>query len=181
AIVFIGALVLPFHTIWAVDWSWWGFWVVIGILDLLLLLVVVVALRSLWFRIVGGAAKLRWDSAPVAPGETFRGRVEVARIAPTDAPARVTLRCMRDGSHGGSTTDDPSPDASNVWSEEKKLPVRPLPGGGAAVEVSFAILPDAHGTDVRRVLPIRWQLVVSIPTAGPDFETIFPVPIYARG
>ena len=178
--VFIGGLLLPFHTIWAVDWSWWGFWVVIGILDLLLFAVVVVALRSVWFRIVGGSARVRWNSVPVAPGGTFRAVVEVARLAPTDAPARVTLRCMRDGSRGGSPSEDPAPDAEKVWAEEKTFPVRPLPGGGAAIEVAFAIPPEARGTDTRRALPIRWQLVVSVPTAGPDFETIFPAPIYAR-
>ncbi|MBY0279193.1 hypothetical protein K2Z84_27995, partial [Candidatus Binatia bacterium] len=169
---------LPFHTIWALPWSYWGVWVVLGIFDLIGLAILVAALRRLWRTLRAGRCRLRWDAVPVHPGGTFAARFETSRALGEGQTVEATLRCLRDRAENRVIGDEPAADAEEIWAEKRSFRVHDRPEGGSWAQLSFAIPPKARGTDSYAARPVRWVVAVSMPIAGPDFRTTFPVPIY---
>jgi hypothetical protein len=46
--------------------------------------------------------------------------------------------------------------------------------------LSFALPPDLPGTDLGPDEATYWQVALRIPVVGPDFQTVFLAPVYAR-
>ena len=116
---------------------------------------------------------------PVKPGATFTARFETSRALGDGAELEATLRCLRDRSENRVIGDEPAVDAEEVWAEKRSFRLHDRPEGGSWAQLSFAVPAKARGTDSYAVRPVRWVVVVSVPLAGPDFTTTFPVPIYA--
>lgn len=178
--LFLAGVAFPFHSIWAVPFDWWGFWLVVGILDLLALIGLVVVLRTLWMRSRGGSPRLLWHGVPVAPGATLTARFETTKTLAASGAATLALRCLREKASGVATSGDASPDAVEIGTTTVTAPVRSRPEGGTTVDVTIRVPADARGTNGRLTRPIRWQLEVRIPTPGPDYVATFPIPIYPR-
>lgn len=175
------AYLVPFHTIWRLPLSWWGAWIVLGLFDLLAVAILVTTAGRLWAGLRSGRCFLRWSSAPIAPGERFSARFESSRTIAASGQVIAKLRCLRDSSGGARNAEEAAPDADEIWAESRSFPVYARPEGGTWAEIAFEVPADARGTTSAAARPVRWTLVVTVPTAGPDFTTTFPVPVYARG
>jgi hypothetical protein len=46
--------------------------------------------------------------------------------------------------------------------------------------LSFELPADLPGTDLNRDDATYWQIALRIPVVGPDIETVFLAPVYAR-
>jgi hypothetical protein len=46
--------------------------------------------------------------------------------------------------------------------------------------LSFELPADLPGTDLNRDDATYWQVALRIPVVGPDVETVFLAPVYAR-
>jgi len=176
-ILWVGFLV-PFHTVWRLPFAYWGVWIVLAIFDLIALAILVAVLRRAWRRLRAGRAFLRWQGIPVRPGTTFNARFECSRRLAGGPPLTARLRCLRDRAENPVIGDDPAADADEAYVEEKTFPLHDRPEGGSWAQLSFAVPPKAHGTASYASRPVRWVVTVELPTAGPDFRTTFPVPIY---
>ena len=176
-VLWIGFL-LPFHTVWALPWSYWGVWIVLGLFDLIGVAIAVATVRRIWWRLRSGRCRLRWQGAPVRPGGTFTARFETARALGGDAQLAATLRCLRDRRENRVIGEEAAADAEEVWTETRSFPVHDRPEGGSWVQLAFPVPARLPGTDSYAARPVRWVVTVSLSIAGPDFRTTFPVPIY---
>lgn len=172
------AFLLPFHTVWRLPLAYWGVWIVLAIFDLIGVVILVAVVRRIWRRLRAGRAFLRWQGVPVRPGGTFSARFETAKRLGGGPPLEAKLRCLRDRSENPMIGDEPAADAEEVYVAEKTFPLHDRPEGGSWAQLSFAVPSDARGTDSYSGRPVRWVVTVGLPTAGPDFRTTFPVPIY---
>jgi hypothetical protein len=183
-LVVLVVYLVPFHTVWRLPFAaWWGAWIWLGVLDLFALAMLIAVLGRLWSGARSGRSFLRWATAPVAPGERFRGQVTSSRTIAATGQASVRLRCMRDGAGAQRGGHDPAADADEIWAETRSFQVQARPQGGSWIDVDFPIPVDARSTSSMGARPVRWVMAVRVPTAGPDFTTAFPVPVYgsARG
>lgn len=172
------AFLLPFHTVWRLPLAYWGVWIVLAIFDLIGVAILFAVVRRIWRRLRAGRAFLRWQSVPVRPGGTFSARFETAKRLGGGPPLEAKLRCLRDRAENPVIGDEPAADAEEVYVAEKTFPLHDRPEGGSWAQLSFAVPADARGTDSYSGRPVRWVVTVGLPTAGPDFRTTFPVPIY---
>lgn len=172
------AFLLPFHTVWALPWSYWGVWIVLGVFDALAAAMLYGVLRNAWHALRTGRCRLRWEGVPVRPGATFAARFETSRALGDGATLEATLRCLRDRAENRVIGEEPAADAEEAWAESRSFRVHDRPEGGSWAQLSFVVPADARGTDSYAARPVRWVVVVSLPMAGPDFTTTFPVPIY---
>jgi hypothetical protein len=175
--LWIGFL-LPFHTVWALPWSYWGVWIVLGIFDALAVAMIVGVLRNAWRALRSGRCRLRWEGAPVRPGATFNARFETSRAIGSDGKLEATLRCLRDRAENRVIGEEPAADAEEVWAEKRSFRVHDRPEGGSWAQLSFLVPAKARGTDSYAARPVRWVVVVTVEGAGPDLRATFPVPIY---
>lgn len=169
---------LPFHTVWALPWSYWGVWIVLGIFDLIGVAILVAAVRRLWWTLRAGRCRLRFEGVPVRPGGTFSARFETSRALGEGSNVEATLRCLRDPAENRVIGEEAAADAEEIWAEKRSFRVHDRPEGGSWVQLSFAVPLKARGTDSYAARPVRWVVAVSMPIVGPDFRTTFPVPIY---
>lgn len=176
-VLWVGFL-LPFHTVWALPWSYWGVWIVLGLFDVLAVVMLVGVLQNGWRALRSGRCRLRWDGVPVRPGGTFAARFETSRALGDGVQLEATLRCLRDRAANRVIGDEPAVDAEEVWAEKRSFRVHDRPEGGSWAQLSFAVPAKARGTDSYAARPVRWVVEVAIPMAGPDLTTTFPVPIY---
>lgn len=121
-----------------------------------------------------------WRSIPTFQGETLAGRIAFARPVHATASPLVTLRCVRD------TWMEPVGDKASrvlqpyaVYRDTREIP---LPGDEPfeSIDFAFEVPVDPPGTNLAAEKPTYWQVVVSVPLAGPDLETVFLAPVYAR-
>jgi hypothetical protein len=164
--------------VWRLPFAYWGVWIVLAILDVIAVAILVAVVRRAWRRLRAGRAFLRWQGVPVRPGGTFAARFESTRSLAGGPPLVARLRCLRDRPENRVIGDEPAADAEEVYTEEKAFPLHERPEGGSWAQLSFAVPPDARGTDCHAARPVRWVVTVGLPIAGPDFRTTFPVPIY---
>jgi len=178
ALVLWVAFLTPFHTVWRLPFSWWGVWIVLAILDVIGVAILVATARRIWRRLRAGRSFLRWQGVPVRPSGTFSARFETARSLAGGAPLAATLRCLRDRSENPVIGDEPAADAEEIYADKKAFPLHDRPEGGSWAQLTFAVPAKARGTSSYASRPVRWVVTVGLPTAGPDFRTTFPVPIY---
>ena len=160
----------------------WLFRGIILLFDAFALLILYDSLRAIlqWSRF--GRPQVAWRTFPAFLGQRLEGTVRFPRpLAPT-GPARATLRCVRDEwvtrerPKGGT---DSQLEPMGIHSEEQEIP---LPGDRLeSLDVAFALSDDGlPGTKLDVEQATYWQLLLQIPTTGPDYETVFLAPVYAR-
>lgn len=160
----------------------WIFRGVIIVLDAFGLLILYDSLRAVlqWSRF--GRPQVAWKTFPAFLGDRLEGTVRFPRALAPTGPARATLRCVRDEwitrqRPKGHTDSQLEPMA--IHEEEQEVP---LPQGRLeSLDVAFALNDDGlPGTRLDVEQATYWQLLLQIPTTGPDYETIFLAPVYAR-
>jgi hypothetical protein len=139
-----------------------------------------VILFDLLLRIVQALrrTRMRWTTFPAFLSPESGGRLEgVLTLRPVlepVGPVRVILRCVRDQRTGEEAALEPTvlyQQISEINIAEDKLKELPL---------SFALPPDLPGTDLGPDEATYWQVALRIPVVGPDFQTVFLAPVYAR-
>lgn len=144
-----------------------------------------VILFDLLLRIVQALrrTRMRWTTFPAFLSRESGGRLEgVVVFRPVlepVGPVRVVLRCVRDQravrpAAGEEVVFEPTvmyQQISEINIAEEKLKQLPL---------SFALPLDLPGTDLGPDEATYWQVALRIPVVGPDFETVFLAPVYAR-
>jgi hypothetical protein len=126
-----------------------------------------------------GTSVLEWGQFPSHVGSRFAATFRSSRRIAATAPFTVTLRCVNQRwvNRGDSSTKN----SYEVYSEAVEVRPHDDPRGGTVLHLDFAVPPGAQGTHLAQLNPVFWQLVVTGPTAGPDFSATFLVPIYAPG
>ena len=124
----------------------------------------------------GRRTHMRWTTFPAFVG----GRLDAVLVArPILEPigdVRAVLRCVRDERHvrGEEVFLEPMviyQQISELAVVEEKLKELPVSPSRSA---------DLPGTDLGREDAVYWQIALRIPVVGPDVETVFLAPIYAR-
>jgi len=155
---------------------------IVLVLDLLGLLVLydsfVKALQWARFR----EPSVAWGTFPAFLGGPLAATVRFPRrLRPTGA-AKATLRCVRDEWRQRETAEgevERQLEPQALYTEARELP---LPPGAplASLDVAFDVPDDLAGTDLQEPEATYWQLLVQVPVAGPDLETVFLAPVYRR-
>jgi len=127
---------------------------------------------------------MRWTTFPFLLSPEAGGRLEgVVVFRPALEPVgavRTVLRCVRDrravhaGRNGEEVVFEPTviyQQISEINIAEEKLKQLPL---------SFAVPSDLPGNDLAADEATYWQVALRVPVVGPDFETVFLAPVYAR-
>jgi hypothetical protein len=128
--------------------------------------------------------RMRWTTLPFLLSPEVGGHLEgVVVFRPALEPigaVRTVLRCVRDqravrpGAAGEEVVFEPTviyQQISEINIAEEKLKQLPL---------SFALPSDLPGNDLGADEATYWQVALRIPVVGPDFETVFLAPVYAR-
>ena len=120
---------------------------------------------------------IAWRTFPSRPGGPLEATVRFAAPLNAAGPATVTLRCLRD-MPGGLQAHPESPlEAVSIYREVRAFSTAaPL----ASLDISFQVPHDLPGTDLARTEAVYWQVLVQVPTGGPDFEAVFLAPVYAE-
>jgi len=154
--------------------------VILDVCGAVVLLDVLVRVLHLFRR---GVLRMRWKKFPAFVGGRLEG-VLVARPALEPlAAVRTVLRCVRD-----ERVVHPEETGGEVVSFEpvviyQQISEAPVPMDEIKMRelsLSFDIPADLPGTDLGRDEAVYWQVALRIPTMGPDVETVFLAPVYAR-
>ena len=161
-------------------------WLLKGIvilLDLFGLLVLWDSLAKLWQWLRFRRPTIDWKTFPGYVGEPVEATVRFPRAIHPRGPARATLRCLQDeevprppDAHGNQAPPELKP--FSVYSQTREIPLPDTPL--RHLDVAFDLPRDVPGTCLAHQWPIYWQIVLEVPLAGPDFETVFLAPVYRR-
>jgi hypothetical protein len=150
------------------------------LLDAVGLILLFDSLNKLWYGLRGRLPRLKWKTFPAFTG----GRLEavlVARPSPEIVgPVLAELRCVLDERVVRETEqgEEVSHEPVMIYRQISEFPV---PGERLReLSMSFEIPPDLPGTDLGREDAVYWQIALRIPVVGPDLETVYLAPIYAR-
>jgi hypothetical protein len=171
------AMVALFNAAWLTGEGFVYFLLVV--IDLFALLVLYDTLRKGFLSVRFRTPVVIWEKIPVFPGNPLEGRIAFPRDMRATGPARLSLRCVRDQqiSAGGPANQQPVA----VYRETREIPLPGEPGEPLDVlSFSFKVPGDMPGTNLVRNAPVYWQVVVSVPVAGPDLEVAFLAPIYQK-
>jgi hypothetical protein len=163
----------------------WGSrsWVLRGIIllfDAFGLVILLDSLRSLvqWLRF--GRAEIAWKTFPAFLGERLEATVRFPRPLSLTGAARATLRCVQDEwtiRHTGKGSHREL-QAVAIHSEDHEVP---LAGGPLkTLDLAFELRDGLPGTVLDTEEATYWQLLLQVPTTGPDYETVFLAPVYSR-
>ena len=150
-------------------------WLLRGIVlffDLFGLLLLLDALRKAWQALRHGRPRMRWTTFPAFLGDRLEAVFLIRPALRPRGPVKATLRCIEDA--GGGEALEPFV----IYQQ-----IREIDGGGDVLRelpVAFDIPPDLPGTRLDRAQATYWQVFLQVPVTGPDFETVFLAPVYAR-
>lgn len=138
------------------------------------------AIRKLvqWRRF--GATTLELQTFPATPGGTLEGTIETALPFGSELAGRLRLSCTRTETTGSGSNR--STTKRILWQDERRVDRSDVHSGrrGAAITVRYPIPEDVEPTSPEDATPeIEWQLELTIPRPGVDFETSFEVPVFA--
>lgn len=177
--VFIGLL----NLVWRIRMDLSGIFIVgivVGLFDLVALAVLVDSIRKAVQAVRVGTTRLVWRRFPFFTGGRFEAVFQTARPMRPTGPPQATLRRIEQRNDVDSAPGRAAGmHAYEAWSSTTTLaalagePVASLPIG---IDVPAA----QPGTDLSKDECTYWQLLVSVPVAGPDVEATFLVPIYER-
>lgn len=120
-----------------------------------------------------------WSAIPTFLGETLSGRIAYARPVRATGPARVMLRCVREEGFAGEGGQRPLLQTFAIYRETREVPP-PADGPLESIDFAFQVPHDLPGNSLNAERPTYWQVVISVPLAGPDMETVFLAPVYQR-
>jgi hypothetical protein len=150
---------------------------ILVVFDLFALLILVDIVRRIWQAVRHRRPRIRWTTFPAFLGERLEGVVQLARPLAARGPATATLRLVRDEQRSGGQQANMVEEAYVLYTQTRAVgasgPLRTL-------ELAFDVPTDLPGTDFFAVLPTYWQVLIEVPVAGPDFESVFLAPVYAR-
>jgi hypothetical protein len=180
----------PFNLVLIVDDPGsWIFWIVIGVFDLAMILIVANALYHLAQFLKFGYARLSFYSFPYHPGD----KLVVGFSGTPQDHLKATLRFVEERIETSGSGENQSIElvCYQHYDEQKELPspainlspVNRQKHGNFQSELEIAFdLPDKtewitelSGTPVR-----YWELVVESEQPGIDYRTTFPLPVYGR-
>lgn len=149
--------------------------------DLFGLLVLYDILRALvqWLRF--SHPTIAWKTFPAFLGERLEATVRFPRALHPNGPVQVTLRCVEDewNVRQRQNGQERQLEAMAIYSEEHELP---LPDGPLRqLDLALDLPTGQPGTDLAKQEATYWQLVLRVPTVGPDFDTLFLAPVYRKG
>jgi hypothetical protein len=159
----------------------WLFRAIIIVFDAFALLILFDSVRALlqWSRF--GRGRVAWKTFPAFLGDRLEGMVRFPRPLSPNGPAKATLRCVRDEwiqrprAKGGT---DSQLEPVSIHEEEQEIP---LPEGRLErLDVAFELKDGLLGTRLDIEQAVYWQLLLQVPTLGPDYEVIFLAPVYSR-
>ena len=157
-----------------------GHWLLIGIIlffDLLALAILVDVLRKIVQNLRRVGPRVRWTTFPAFLGARLEGVFTTRRRLAVAGPVRMILRCVEDvACHSQERGEQLEPYVIYIQAGEFPVPDRRL----EAVPFAFQLPDDLPGTNLLRREAVYWQVVVEVPLTGPDFETVFLAPVYAR-
>ncbi len=171
------AYLVPFHTLLAPPWTQFGFWLMLALLDLLLMVALVFYLRSLRAWMLGGRARLIWSNAPFRTGQAMRVRFETSKALA--AEATVVLFCLRGSSGGQLLDEEPPPDAKEVYTDQCRFHLQRSVSGGCYADIHFQIPQEQPGSLRSGGRFVCWRLAVRAAVNGPDYEVSFALPLYS--
>lgn len=148
----------------------WGLRAIVLFFDLFGALILWDTLHKMWQALRHPRPVMRWTTFPAFLGGRLEGVFAVRRALRVRGPVRATLRCVQDAGMGMQQ------EAFSLYEQIREIP----PAGDRLKElpVAFDLPSDLPGTDLGRSDAVYWQVVLQIPVAGPDFETVFLAPVY---
>lgn len=158
----------------------WGSpsWLLKGIVvlfDLFALLILYDSLQKLFQWLRFRHPVVIWSTLPAFLGERLAGRIAFARPVRASGSPVLTLRCVRD-----EGVESHQFEAFSIYRDVREIPV-PANEPLDALDFEFEVPRDLPGTDLAADHATYWQVVVDVPMAGPNLETVFLAPIYQRG
>jgi hypothetical protein len=161
-------------------------WLMRGIvllIDLFGLVILLDSLRALvqWLRF--RQPVVAWKTFPAFLGERLEATVRFPRALHVNGPARATLRCVQDEWTARPAAEGESPQRQlepyAIHTEEHEVPV---PAGRLdRLDLVLDVPNGFPGTNLMKEEAVYWQLLLQVPTPGPDFEAVFLVPVYRKG
>lgn len=148
----------------------WTARAIILFFDLFGALILLDSLHKMWQSLRHPRPSMRWTTFPAFLGGRLEGVFAVRWALRVQGPVRATLRCVQDAGSGGDR------EPFSIYEQVQEIP----PAGTRLKElpVAFEVPPDLPGTDLGRPDATYWQVLVQIPVAGPNFETVFLAPVY---
>lgn len=133
-------------------------------------LILLDTLHKVWQSLRHPRPLMRWTTFPAFVGGRLEGVFSVRSALRVRGPVQATLRCVQDAGMGSKQ------EPFSIYEQVGEIP----PAGDRLKELplAFDLPPDLPGTDLGRSEAVYWQVVLQIPVAGPDFETVFLAPVY---
>lgn len=150
---------------------------ILVVLDLFALLMLVDVVRKIWQAVRHRRPRIRWTTFPAFLGERLEAVVDFARPLALRGPARATLRSVRDEQRSGGQQANVVEEPFVLYTQRRDIGEA---GSLRNLEVVFDVPADLPGTDFSAAQPTYWQVQIEVPVTGPDFETVFLAPVYAR-
>ena len=161
----------------------WVLKAVVLLFDLLALLVLWDSLVKIWHWLRYRQPTISWRTFPAFLGERLEATVEFPRALRPSGAAVATLRCARDervarrpDAEGNRLEPELRP--FSLYTQSGKIPL--AAGPLDRLDLAFPLPKDAPETNLGIPEATYWQILLTIPTSGPDFETVFLAPVYRR-
>ncbi len=161
----------------------WEVKAVVLFFDLLGLLLLVDSLGKIWHWLRFRQPTVDWKTFPAFLGSRLEATVRFPRAIRPGGAAVATLRCAQDepvarGRDVEGNQLDPELRPFSLYTQIREIP---LPEGLLAhLDLAFQVPSDLPGTQLGVPGATYWQVLLTIPTSGPDFETVFLAPVYRR-
>jgi hypothetical protein len=153
----------------------------VGVFDLILVLMLVGIVMTIVQRLRFGRARLAFGTFPFFLGQGLNVRFTPGRSLGSFRRLVFILRCIEERTETRRTRKGSSTRTlcEQVWADEVAF-AESFSLQDGEIPVSFRLPAGPYGTQLAGEPVRHWELEVSAETAGPDFEAIFPVPVYAR-
>ncbi len=154
----------------------WLLKAVVVLLDLFALVILWDSLVQLWHWLRHSRPTISWKTFPAFLGGRLEATVRFPRPIRPSGTAVAVLRCAQDEEGTGQNRGEIKP--FSLYTETREIP---LPDGPLQrLDLAFDLPADLPGTTLKVREATYWQILLTIPTPGPDFETIFLAPVYRR-
>ena len=151
---------------------------VIVLLDVLGIVIVLDILLKLWQASRRIRPRMRWTTFPAFVGGRLEGVLFMRAALEPIGPVRAILRCVRDERLPAEDGREAAVEPAAIYRQITEFPVQE--DRLKTLRLGFDLPGDLPGTDLGCDEPVYWQVALQIRTIGPDFETVFLAPVYAR-
>jgi hypothetical protein len=160
------------------EWESGNHMILIGLLfPLIGLWLVVKAIQAMlrWRRY--GVSTLYLDQVPIAPGESFSGRVVTATAVDPPDGFDVTLTALHSYSTGSGKNRSTRKDT--LWEDQQQVTVSRRSREGVEIPVTFEIPESVATTAEEGDHKVVWLLQVRAVVAGVDYHASFDLPVFS--